>query len=120
MATRSPSPRASARPSPTSSRGSHRRPTRPTGATNRPHPPSPGYWQAVITNALTVDLEDWYHGIELPPERWREFEDRRAGSCDRLLSLLDEAGVSATFFVLGDVAERQPQRVRAIAAEGHA
>jgi polysaccharide deacetylase family protein (PEP-CTERM system associated) len=73
----------------------------------------------VITNALTVDLEDWYHGIELPPERWREFEDRLAGSCDRLLSLLDEAGVSATFFVLGDVAERQPELVRAIAAAGH-
>ena len=29
-----------------------------------------------VTNALTIDFEDWYQGIEIPYERWGEFEDR--------------------------------------------
>src|SRR4051794_16609566 len=79
--------------------------------------PPPGR-RSVITNALTVDLEDWYHGVELPPERWREFEDRVAPVTSRLLEILDERGVRATFFVLGDVAERQSDLVREIHSAG--
>jgi polysaccharide deacetylase family protein (PEP-CTERM system associated) len=73
----------------------------------------------VMTNALTVDLEDWYHGIELPPERWREFEDRLVRPCNLLLGILHELDVRATFFVLGDVAERHPDLVRKVASAGH-
>jgi polysaccharide deacetylase family protein (PEP-CTERM system associated) len=40
-------------------------------------------------------------------------------STTSLLDLLDEAGVRATFFVLGWVAEREPGLVRDIAARGH-
>jgi peptidoglycan/xylan/chitin deacetylase (PgdA/CDA1 family) len=36
-----------------------------------------------------------------------------------ILALLAETGVTATFFVLGEVAERLPGRVREIAAAGH-
>ncbi|MEQ1834319.1 MAG: polysaccharide deacetylase family protein, partial [Candidatus Eisenbacteria bacterium] len=72
-----------------------------------------------MLNALTVDFEDWYHGIELPPSRWEGLEDRivRSGQC--VLDLFRRAGVRATFFVLGSVAERHPELVRAIAADGH-
>jgi len=73
----------------------------------------------VTANALTVDLEEWYHGVELPPDRWREFEDRIGPPTERLLKLLADADASATFFVLGDVAERQPELVREIARRGH-
>lgn len=73
----------------------------------------------MITNALTVDLEDWYHGIELPPDRWPEFEDRLQSSCALLLEILAECDARATFFVLGDVAERHPGLVRDVAAAGH-
>lgn len=73
----------------------------------------------MVTNALTVDLEDWYHGIELPPERWGEFDDRVVRSCQVLLGVLDELDVRATFFVLGDVAERHPELVREVASAGH-
>jgi polysaccharide deacetylase family protein (PEP-CTERM system associated) len=73
----------------------------------------------VVTNALTVDLEDWYHGLELPPRRWRQFEDRLAAPCARLLDILGECDVRATFFVLGDVAERQPDLIREVASAGH-
>jgi polysaccharide deacetylase family protein (PEP-CTERM system associated) len=71
------------------------------------------------TNALTVDFEDWYHGLEIPVARWPEFEDRVEQVGKKLLVLLAETGAKATFFVLGHLAERHPQLVRDIAAAGH-
>jgi polysaccharide deacetylase family protein (PEP-CTERM system associated) len=42
-----------------------------------------------------------------------------ARNTDRILSLLRAHRVHATFFVLGYIAEREPQLVRALAVEGH-
>lgn len=70
-------------------------------------------------NAFTVDFEDWYQGIEIPPERWGGFEDRMVRSGRAILDLLAEFGVRATFFVLGSVAERHPELVREIVRGGH-
>jgi polysaccharide deacetylase family protein (PEP-CTERM system associated) len=70
-------------------------------------------------NALTIDLEDWYQGLEIPMGKWSEFEDRLAISCRNLLELLALAKVRATFFVLGYVAEQQPELVREIVQRGH-
>jgi polysaccharide deacetylase family protein (PEP-CTERM system associated) len=72
-----------------------------------------------VTNALTIDFEDWYQGLEIPQTAWAGFEDRIVPVGHRLLTLLAEAGVRATFFVLGYIAERHPDMVRAIAAAGH-
>jgi polysaccharide deacetylase family protein (PEP-CTERM system associated) len=72
-----------------------------------------------VTNALTIDFEDWYQGLEIPQTDWAGFEDRIVPVGHRLLALLAEAGVRATFFVLGYIAERHPDMVRAIAAAGH-
>jgi polysaccharide deacetylase family protein (PEP-CTERM system associated) len=72
-----------------------------------------------ITNALTIDFEDWYHGLEIPHAKWLDYEDRIVPVGRRLLELLGAAGVRATFFVLGHVAERHPHLVRQIAAAGH-
>jgi polysaccharide deacetylase family protein (PEP-CTERM system associated) len=74
---------------------------------------------APVANAFTVDFEDWYQGLEIPLEEWRRFEDRIPDSGRRILAVLAEAGVRATFFVLGAVAERHPELVREIAAGGH-
>lgn len=74
---------------------------------------------STLVNAFTIDFEDWYHGIEIPLERWDGFEDRIARSGRLLLQRLDEAKVRATFFVLGHLAERHPGLVREIAAAGH-
>ena len=74
----------------------------------------------MFRNALTVDLEDWYHicGVEreqpIPRNSWRV-----CSATERILSLLDEYGVKATFFVLGCVAEAEPDLVKMIAAGGH-
>ena len=72
-----------------------------------------------MINALTIDFEDWYQGIEIPAAEWGGFEDRMVLSGERVLEVFRKAGVRATFFVLGRVAERHPELVRAIAADGH-
>jgi len=72
-----------------------------------------------VTNALTIDFEDWYQGIEIPMSEWGSFEDRIERVGERLLAILDEAGVRATFFVLGYVAEKHPHLIEKIRAAGH-
>jgi polysaccharide deacetylase family protein (PEP-CTERM system associated) len=72
-----------------------------------------------VTNALTIDFEDWYQGLEIPHTQWQGFEDRIVQVGRRLLQLFAEANVRATFFVLGYVAEQHPELVREIAAAGH-
>jgi polysaccharide deacetylase family protein (PEP-CTERM system associated) len=74
---------------------------------------------ADITNALTIDFEDWYQGLEIPHAEWGRFDDRIVSVGRRLLEILDRANVKATFFVLGFVAEKHPEIVREIAAAGH-
>ena len=72
-----------------------------------------------ITNALTIDFEDWYQGLEIPHTEWAGYEDRMIPAGRLLLSILEEAGTRATFFILGYVAEQHPEIVREIAAAGH-
>lgn len=72
-----------------------------------------------ITNALTIDFEDWYQGLEIPHSEWAGYEDRVVRAGQRVLEVLAEAKARATFFILGYVAERHPEIVREIAAAGH-
>lgn len=77
----------------------------------------------VIINAMTIDVEDYFHvsvfdGV-VPRHRWNSLESRVTANTDRVLGMLDDAGVRATFFVLGWVAERFPRLVRRIADLGH-
>jgi len=77
----------------------------------------------MITNALTVDVEEYYHAAV--------FRRGTAGRCtpvlesrvernvDRLLALMSDRRARATFFVLGEVAALHPEMVRTIAREGH-
>jgi polysaccharide deacetylase family protein (PEP-CTERM system associated) len=71
------------------------------------------------SNAFTVDLEDWYQGLEIPPEDWGGFADRLEVGTEVLLELLAEAGVRATFFVLGHAARQHPALIRRIHGAGH-
>jgi len=72
-----------------------------------------------MVNILTIDLEDWYHGIELPQSSWEKYEDRIEKSVHKLLAILDESQTLATFFVLGYVVEKYPFLVKEIAKRGH-
>lgn len=76
-----------------------------------------------ITNFLSIDVEDYFQVSAFekvsPPTSWGERELRVEANTERVLSILDAAGINATFFVLGWVAERCPQLVKKIAACGH-
>jgi polysaccharide deacetylase family protein (PEP-CTERM system associated) len=75
---------------------------------------------AVLPNALTVDVEDWYHSIlEIEPAEWPNYEDRVRPATEKLLECLAKRSARATFFVLGHVAEMHPDLVPKIAAAGH-
>jgi polysaccharide deacetylase family protein (PEP-CTERM system associated) len=77
----------------------------------------------LIRNALTIDLEDYYHVSAfqelMPAETWSSQQSRVDRNTDLLLDWLDEAGCKATFFTLGWVAEQQPNIVRKVANRGH-
>jgi polysaccharide deacetylase family protein (PEP-CTERM system associated) len=74
-------------------------------------------------NILTFDLEDWFHVLDFEdtkdPAGWPRFESRFRSNADRILSLLDEKKLSATFFCLGWIAERHPDIIRRIVDQGH-
>ena len=70
-------------------------------------------------NAFTVDWEDWYQGLEIDMDRWDGFADRLSVGTERLLALLADADVRATFFVLGRAAQSAPALLRKIRDAGH-
>ncbi len=76
-----------------------------------------------MLNALTVDVEDYFQVTafekHLKREDWDTFPLRVATNTLRILDLFAEYKVTATFFVLGWVAERAPDLVRKIHASGH-
>ena len=76
-----------------------------------------------VLNALTVDVEDWYHvcavGEYLPTDRWDAYESRVNKTTERVLDLLDRYDTKVTFFILGYVAERNPDLVRKVHRQGH-
>lgn len=77
----------------------------------------------MVKHFLTFDIEEWFHlvGVKAMADRsrWDEFERIVEPKTEQILALLDEYQVSATFFVLGWVAERYPRLVRKIAGMGH-
>jgi len=76
-----------------------------------------------MRNALSVDVEDWFQvgAFEkvIGRDAWETLPRRVEANTDRVLALFEQAGVKATFFTLGWVAERHPALVRRIAAAGH-
>lgn len=76
-----------------------------------------------MRNALTVDVEDYFHvaafARQIDPATWDRFPLRVERNTQRLLDLFAERDVRATFFVLGWVAERCPGLVRVIVDRGH-
>jgi len=76
-----------------------------------------------IRNALSIDVEDYFHVSALAPyiprSEWGSHSCRIERNVERILGLLEEYGAQATFFTLGWVAERYPQLVRGIADAGH-
>ncbi len=76
-----------------------------------------------MLHALSVDVEDWFQvgAFETVIDRadWKTLDRRVVRNTDAVLALFAESGVKATFFTLGWVAERHPQLIRDIVAQGH-
>ena len=82
--------------------------------------------------AVSVDVEDWYHvpavtGSSFSEyedvheffEEWDEEYDYLTEPTHRTLDLLDDLGITATFFVVADVVDNYPGLVEEIAERGH-
>jgi polysaccharide deacetylase family protein (PEP-CTERM system associated) len=76
-----------------------------------------------ITNALTIDVEDYFQVSAFAPyirrNEWDSRECRVERNVDRILEMLATQSTHATFFTLGWVAERYPQLIHRIVAGGH-
>lgn len=76
-----------------------------------------------MINALTIDVEDYFHVTaferHVKPEEWDSYPLRVSDNTLRILDMLDEFALRATFFVLGWVAERLPGLVAEIQRRGH-
>jgi polysaccharide deacetylase family protein (PEP-CTERM system associated) len=69
----------------------------------------------VKTFLFSVDFEEFYAA-----ERQETFRRTPLPElAERMLGFLRKAGMRCTFFIVGEIAERFPEAVRAIAAEGH-
>jgi polysaccharide deacetylase family protein (PEP-CTERM system associated) len=76
-----------------------------------------------MRNVLSVDVEEYFHPAEVQAavqfDQWPSLPSRVEHETERVLEMLARRQVSATFFVLGWVAEQHPGLVRRIAAAGH-
>ncbi len=77
----------------------------------------------LITNALTIDVEDYFQVSAFAPyierSQWDLRECRVERNVDRILDLLAARNIKATFFTLGWIAQRYPELVRRIVDGGH-
>lgn len=75
------------------------------------------------TCLLTIDVEDWYHILDMPASpdisKWDRMPSRVERNFNRLLEILDQKNIKATCFFLGWIAERYPQLVKQAHAAGH-
>src|SRR6266436_300328 len=72
---------------------------------------------------MTIDVEDYFQveafASTIDHLDWDRLPRRVERNTIRLIEILADAGVQATFFTLGWVAQRHPALVRRIVAEGH-
>jgi polysaccharide deacetylase family protein (PEP-CTERM system associated) len=85
--------------------------------------PAPIEAQFFNRSIFSVDVEDWFHILEIPNapplSAWNSLPSRVEGNFFRLLDLFDEHEVKVTCFFLGWVANRFPHLVKRAFAEGH-
>jgi polysaccharide deacetylase family protein (PEP-CTERM system associated) len=94
-----------------------------TSAVTLPAMPAAAGLTVPITNALTVDVEDYFQvsafAAHVDRGEWDTKECRVERNIEHILALLADAGSTATFFTLGWIAERHPQMLRRIVDAGH-
>jgi polysaccharide deacetylase family protein (PEP-CTERM system associated) len=69
---------------------------------------------------MTIDAEEWYHSRWFDVHRLtRDPPSLLDQDLDLVLALLRKLSINATFFVLGQMAEKSPQLVERIKKDGH-
>lgn len=72
---------------------------------------------------LSFDIEEWFHILDNDSTKtaaeWKKYESRIHANMDRILSILEENNVKATFFCLGWIAETYPEVIKEIASLGY-
>lgn len=73
-------------------------------------------------NILTFDIEEWFHVFEnhndSSIDEWNNFKTRFPFSIDKLLDLLIENDVKATFFCIGWIVRQYPEIIKKISNLG--
>ena len=84
---------------------------------------SAGFAKSLPNNIMSVDVEEHFQvsafANTVSKADWATIPSRVCRNMDRILALFSEKNVKATFFTLGCVAERFPQLMREIVAQGH-
>ena len=85
--------------------------------------PRPAAHDGSVACLLTFDVEEWFQAENLrsvfPRAHWERAPRRVGGGTRVVIDLLAERRLRATFFILGWVAEREPELVREIVDHGH-
>ena len=72
---------------------------------------------------LTFDIEEWFHILDNDSTRseydWRRYPCRIYENMERIFSFLAESNQSASFFIVGWIAENYPDIVKQIVNMGH-
>lgn len=76
-----------------------------------------------VPNIFSVDVEDWFHILDLPstppPDTWDTLPSRVRDNLFRLLDLFDQTGTRVTCFFLGWIGARYPDLPREAVRRGH-
>ena len=68
-------------------------------------------------NLLSIDVEDWYSDLDI--KEWKNYGDIIVQGTNKILNILNERNIKATFFVLGYYAEKYPELIEKIIDENH-
>lgn len=76
-----------------------------------------------MLNAISVDVEEYFHATNLDPyvgrTRWDEMSSRARESIEATLEVFKRTETRGTFFVLGHFAKRNPELVKLLSEAGH-
>jgi polysaccharide deacetylase family protein (PEP-CTERM system associated) len=74
-------------------------------------------------NILTFDIEEWFHILDNDSTKneknWANYESRIHKNMEKIFNVLDNTNTKASFFILGWIAEKYPEIVRAISDKGY-
>jgi polysaccharide deacetylase family protein (PEP-CTERM system associated) len=72
-----------------------------------------------LLNILTIDFEEWYHPEYVKDKCPEDKLDNAPQDLSETLNLLEKHKLDATFFVVGEIAQRNPALMNQISQRGH-